>query len=418
MDLVAAVLAFPERGPYRVDQVRSDPAGLILLFALELALAWLIDGASRRGLVVAQRVGAGLLVLTVGLIFMLASWGLGDVTRLSYLLVENPSTTFGWREPFWTLLAPLIRFLPYRFSFVHGVVAACYAAAILWLAHRLRSPAWGGWWALMVVHSPLLRNFLQSGVTRQALVALLLMPLMLWCAGGPRLSALRTLALTMLAALCHGSFLLSLGVALSPLVVTGQHWLHQRHLWLRRLRRSQLRHAVWIAGAGSVGVGAWMVGNAEGLLTRLNSYLWEQEYYPLFLLRPEVDQLLLVLVMVIVAVCYLKRIGLTACLHSAPFLSMALFFVILIIFRFSIQYAWMPQLTSRFQDAVGLYLLILFFVWICSLGLQRAAVLPLAVTLQYWLFDRLAFSGLLACGRNDEFLCVPDRLPWHVIYWN
>lgn len=418
MDLLAAVLTFPERGPYRVDQVRSDPAGLILLFALELALAWLIDGASRRGLVVAQRVGAGLLVLTVGLIFMLASWGLGDVTRLSYLLVENPTTNFGWREPFWTLLAPLIRFLPYRFSFVHGVVAACYTAAVLWLAHRLRSPSWGGWWALMVVHSPLLRNFLQSGVTRQALVALLLLPLMLWCAGGPRLTALRTMALTILAALCHSSYLLSLGVALSPLLVRGPNWLQQLQPWLSQLWRTQSRHALWVAGAGAVGVGAWMIGNAEGLLARLNSYLWEQEYYPLFLLRPEVDQLLLFLAMVIIAVCYLKRIGLSACFQSASFLSMSLFFVVLIVLRFSIQYAWMPQLTSRFQDAVGLYLLVLFIVWICSLGVQRATVVPIALTLQYWFFDRLVFSGLLDCGRNDEFFCVPDRLPWHVIYWN
>ncbi|MFI0404257.1 MAG: hypothetical protein ACH34U_15255, partial [Cyanobium sp.] len=265
---MAAVLAFPERGPYRVDQVRSDPAGLILLFALELALAWLIDGASRRGLVVAQRVGAGLLVLTVGLIFMLASWGLGDVTRLSYLLVENPSTTFGWREPFWTLLAPLIRFLPYRFSFVHGVVAACYAAAILWLAHRLRRPAWGGWWALMVVHSPLLRNFLQSGVTRQALVALLLMPLMLWCAGGPRLSALRTMGLTTFAAICHSSYFLSLFVALSPLLVAGQHRLRHIQFGFERVCNSS-RYVRLIAIASAVAFGTWIAANCQYLLAKL-----------------------------------------------------------------------------------------------------------------------------------------------------
>jgi hypothetical protein len=417
MELVAAVLAFPERGPYRVDQVRSDPAGLILLFAIELVLAWLIDRASRRGLDVAQRVCVGALVLAVGLTFMLASWGLGDVTRLSYLLVESPTTTFGWREPFWSLLAPLIRYLPYRFSFVHGVVVACYAAATIWLAHRLRSPAWGGWWALMVVYSPLLRNFLQSGVTRQALVALLLMPLMLWCAGGPRLSAFRTMALTMLAALCHGSYIPSMFVALIPLVVTWQHWLQRIHHWLSQVP-SLPRHALWMPAVGAVGVGAWMVVNAKGLLARLNSYLWDQDYYPHFLLRPEADQLLLSLAIAILVVCYLKRISLSFCLQSAPFISMALFFGVLILFRFSIQYAWLPQLTSRFQDAVSLYLLVLFIVWICSLGLQRATVLPIAVTLQYWFFDRLAFIGSLSCGRNDEFLCVPDRLPWHVIYWN
>lgn len=417
MDLVAAVLAFPERGPYRVDQVRSDPAGLILLFALELALAWLIDGASRRGLVVAQRVGAGLLVLTVGLIFMLASWGLGDVTRLSYLLVENPSTTFGWREPFWTLLAPLIRFLPYRFSFVHGVVAACYAAAILWLAHRLRSPAWGGWWALMVVHSPLLRNFLQSGVTRQALVALLLMPLMLWCAGGPRLSALRTMGLTTFAAICHSSYFLSLFVALSPLLVTGQHRLQRIQFWFVRVC-NRSRYVRLIAIASAVAFGTWIAANCQYLLAKLNSYIFIQDYYPHFLLKPEVDRLLLSLLIVIIAVCHCKRIGLSSCFASPCFLSMVLFYVLLILFRFSIQYAWLPQLTSRFQDAVGFYLLLLFLIWVCSLGLQCATVLPIMITFQYWFFDRLAFSGLLACGRNDEFFCVPDRLPWDVIFWN
>ncbi|MFN5466080.1 MAG: hypothetical protein ACK40D_06790 [Cyanobacteriota bacterium] len=418
MDLFAVALAFPERGPYRVDQVRSDPAGLILLFALELALAWLIDGSSRRGLVLAERVGSGFLVLTVSLIFMLGSWGLGDVTRLSYLLVENPTTNFGWREPFWTMLAPVIRFLPYRFSFVHGAVAGCYVAATLWLAHRMRSPAWGGWWALMVVHSPLLRNFLQSGVTRQALVALLLLPLMLWCAGGPRLSPMRTMALTTFAALCHSSYLLSLGVAISPLVVAGRYWLQQLPFGLGLVRSSLSRHVLWIAAASVMAVGSWMLVNAEGLLARLNLYLWDVDYYPLFLLRPEADQLLASLVIAILAVCYFKRIGLSSALKSAPFRSMGLFFVFLVIFRFSIQYAWLPQLTSRLQDAVGLYLVMLFIVWVCSLGLQRATVLPIAVTLQYWFFDRLAFAGLLDCGRNDEFLCVPDRLPWDVIYWN
>jgi hypothetical protein len=417
MDLLAAVIAFPDSGPYRVDQVRADPAGLILLFAVELLLAWLINGSTRRDFHVGLRVCTGLLVLTVGLIFMLGSWGLGDVTRLSYLLVESPTTTFGWREPFWTLLAPVIRFLPYRFSFVHGVVAAGYAAATIWLAHCLRSPAWSGWWALMVVHSPLLRNFLQTGVTRQATVALLLMPLMLWCAGGPRLSALRTMALTTFAAICHSSYFLSLFVALSPLLVTGQHWRQRMQFWFGRVRNLS-RYARLIAATCALAFGGWIVVNSQDFLAKLNSYLFLQDYYPHFLMRPEVDRLMLSLVIAIIAVCYYKRIGLTSCLATPRFLSMALFFAFLILLRLSIQYAWFPQLTSRFQDAVGFYLLLLFVIWVCSLGLQRVTILPLMVTFQYWFFDRLAFSGFLACGQNDEFFCVPDRLPWDVIFWN
>ena len=40
----------------------------------------------------------------------------------------------------------------------------------------------------------------------------------------------------------------------------------------------------------------------------------------------------------------------------------------------------------------------------------------LLVTLQYWLTDRLLASHALPCGRNDEFLCVPDRWPWQLRY--
>lgn len=417
MELVAAVLAFPERGPYRIDQVRSDPAGLLLLFAVEVALAWLIDWASRRDFLVPLRVATGLLVLMVGFFFMLGSWGLGDVTRLSYLLVENPYSSFGLREPFWTLLAPAIRFLPYRFSFVHGCVAACYAAATIWLAHRQRSPAWSGWWALMVVHSPLLRNFLQSGVTRQALAAILLMPLMLWCAGGPRLSVLRTVAFTTFSALCHSSYLLSLVVAISPLVVTGQIWLQRVGFWLKKLRH-QSWQAFLIGAMSILALAVWIVLNADGYLAKLDSYLWEQDYYPSFLLRIEANKFLFALVVSVLIVCFLKRIGFRQCVKSPVFLSMVLFLAILIFFRFSIENQWLPQLTSRFQDAVGLYLLMLFLVWVSNIGVRYITILPIAVTTQYWLFGRLAISGVLPCGRNDEFLCTPDRLPWDVVYWN
>lgn len=40
----------------------------------------------------------------------------------------------------------------------------------------------------------------------------------------------------------------------------------------------------------------------------------------------------------------------------------------------------------------------------------------LVVTLHYWLFTRIIPSGGLACGRDDAFLCIPDRWPWQVRY--
>jgi hypothetical protein len=42
-------------------------------------------------------------------------------------------------------------------------------------------------------------------------------------------------------------------------------------------------------------------------------------------------------------------------------------------------------------------------------------VLPaLAVTLDFWLLERLPDALTLRCGQDDAFLCVPDRWPWQV----
>jgi len=40
----------------------------------------------------------------------------------------------------------------------------------------------------------------------------------------------------------------------------------------------------------------------------------------------------------------------------------------------------------------------------------------LVVTLASWLLERVLPSGQLPCGHNDEFLCIPDRLPWLIRY--
>lgn len=416
MHALLAAAAFPERGPYRVDQVRSDPILLTGLFASQIALAWLIDRSARRQRSATQSIASLLLVLVTGVFFCLSSWGLGDVTRLSYLLVEDPRT-FGWSEPFWTLLAPLVRWLPYRFSFLHGAVAAGYAAAAIWLARRLRSAPWGGWWALLIVCSPLLRNFLQSGVTRQALSTLLLMPLMLCCAGGLRLPPLRLTALSSVAAFCHSSFPLTLMVAAAPLLMRARALLRRGGTFLSRCSAGSARLMV-VIGVPLLMALTWLIWNGRVAREKLIDYLWNQSYFPTFLLRPEVDGLLVAMTISGAAAIWVSRSSRRDLLRSPLTRSAGLFFVALLLLRLSIRHSFFPQFTSRFQDAVGFYLLIVFLAWLSRFSLQRLSVVPLATTLHYWLFERLGFSGLLQCGRNDEFLCIPDRLPWQINYWN
>jgi hypothetical protein len=416
MQALLAAAAFPERGPYRVDQVRSDPLLLMGLFAVQIALAWLIDRSARRQHPATQSIASLLLVLVTGLFFTLASWGLGDVTRLSYMLVDDPQT-LGWSEPLWTLLAPLVRWLPYRFSFLHGAVAAGYAAAALWLARRQKCDSWGGWWALLVVCSPLLRNFLQSGVTRQALSTLLLMPLMLWCAGGPRLPRLWLMALTGSAAFSHSSFPLSLLVAGSPLVLRAPAVIRRVRPFLDPRRAGSAR-LMLVIGVPMLMALAWLAWSGQAVREKLFDYLWNQDYFPTFLLRLEVDQLLLAIAISGLAAIWLARSSRKQLLESPLARASGLFIFAIFMLRLSIRHSFFPQITSRFQDAVGFYLLIIFLSWLSTYSLQRLSVVPLVATLSYWLFDRLAFSGLIPCGRNDEFLCIPDRLPWQVTYWN
>jgi len=82
----------------------------------------------------------------------------------------------------------------------------------------------------------------------------------------------------------------------------------------------------------------------------------------------------------------------------------------------SIAHLWLPQITSRLADGVGFFLLILYLAWLQRHRCLWCLLPALYVTLQYWLEGRLLPSGSQLCGRNDEFLCIPDRWPWQVRY--
>jgi len=105
--------------------------------------------------------------------------------------------------------------------------------------------------------------------------------------------------------------------------------------------------------------------------------------------------------------------ALLACGYTRVLLLFALLFALV---QLSILQSWVPQITSRFVDAVGLFLLISWLAWLRHHRCLWAVLPALVVTLQSWLVDRLIASHTLPCGRNDEFLCVPDRWPWRLRY--
>ena len=369
------------------------------LFGAQVLVAALMSWVARRE---RFRLWAGLALLLVALVaafFTLASWGTSDTTKLSHYLAFDLSRVRG--EPFWALLAPLVVRLPYRMALVHGLVVAGYAAAPLLLARQWRAWAWGGWWSLLVVCSPLLRNFLQNGVSRQALMTLLLLPLLLWASRLARVGRWPLALATGLAATVHTSFPLSLALALAPRLLAARTLLRLR--W-RLLLPAAAALVVLVALA------------APHALEKLRVYSAQERYFPTYALRPEVIRLQLALALGVMLACWRRRLSwrqLLACDRSR---SLTLFALLFCLLQQSLHWSELAPITSRLVDPVGFYLLILWLGWLQRQRCFWAGVPALVLTLHYWGGGRLLDSFNLVCGSNDEFLCIPDRWPWQVDY--
>ena len=397
--LTAAPGPFPSVAPFRIDQVTAAPLGLAAIFLVQVLLAALMGWAARRGRLRLWTLLALLLVALVALFFTLASWGNSDTTKLSHYLTFDLSRLRG--EPFWAVMAPLIVRLPYRMSMVQGLVVAGYAAAALLLARRWQLWAWGGWWSLLVVCSPFLRNFLQNGVSRQALMTLMLLPLLLWAARLATLGRWSVAVATGLAATMHTSFPLTLSLALLPRLVALRSGLRLR--WQLLLP----------AGVALVLLVALVAPHA---LEKLRIYSTQENYFSTYALRTEVFRLQLAMALGVVLTCWRRRLGwrpLLACDRSR---SLALFALLFGLLQLSLQLEVLAPITCRLVDPVGFYLLVLWLGWLERYRCPWAGVPALVVTVHYWVVVRLLGSFSLACGLNDEFLCIPDRWPWLVHY--
>jgi len=409
--------AFPLAAPFRIDQVTEAPVLLVSLFVAEGLLAILIHWAAVRG---RQRLWWGALAALLALVtvfFTLASWGNSDTTRFSHYLERDPERAPP--ELLWRLLGPLIVLLPYRMAAVQGLVATGFAAAPALLARLWGVPAWAGWWALVITCSPMLRGFLQNAHTRQALATLLLLPLLLQTARLIRLPW-RWVGLGVgLSALTHNTFVLNLPLSLSPLL------LRLRELPGRLRSFSSAGADAGAPGARRGRLALWLLLLLACLilfllvapiaLDRFFDYA-QDDYYNRYPVRSVVGRLQRALFFGLLLGCLQRRLTPLQLLRCPITLLLLLFGLLYIAVQQSIAHLWLPQITSRVADAVAFYLLILYLAWLQRYRATWCLLPALYITLQYWLEGRLLPSGTLLCGRNDEFLCIPDRWPWQVRY--
>lgn len=408
---MSAPLPFPVEAPFRVDQVMEAPLAMTALFLGQLLLAGLISRFALRAQWRAWWIAASALVLSEVLFFTLASWGNSDTTKLSHHLATNLEWVRG--EPLWMALAPLIVRLPWRMSLMHGLVAGGYAAMAMLLARHWRCSPWAGWWALLICCSPLLRNFLQNGVSRQALLTLLLVPAMLWAGRLARLSLRGSVLSTLGAATVHTTFAPTLVLALLPRALSGGAPLAGLRFGRLWSAPGRTRLTLLLALVLLLSLAGFLMPT---MLHKLESYIDTMSYASGYALSLPVQHVQLAMALGVLLGCWQRRLRpqrLLACEHTRVLLLFALLFALV---QLSIAQNWLPQITSRFVDALGLFLLISWLAWLRHHRCLWAVLPALLVTLQSWLVDRLIASHTLPCGRNDAFLCVPDRWPWQLRY--
>ena len=423
------MIPFPSSAPYRVDQVMAAPALMAGLWLLQPLLALALAGAARAA---RWRLWWGLaaaLLAAVALFFTLASWGTSDVTKLSHILGAAPQR-LPPGEPLWHALAPLLLRLPYRMAAVAGLVAAGYAAVPLLLARRAGMAAWAGAWALLVVCSPLERSFLQNGISRQAMAVLLLVPLLLAALGLLR-GAKGWIALsTGLAALAHTTFPLSLAAALAPGLGRWSGAALRRgaaapvdalgtdtDAATARERRALAQPLVLLLLLGGLLLAAVLLAQVlPQAWLKLQLYSQRETFFSRYPILPEVLRLQLSLVISVVLVLVRRGLGPLALLRCPLGRSLLGYGALLLGIQVSVRTGWMAPITFRLADLVGFFLLLVFLVWLARQRAGWAVLPPLAITLHSWWWQRLWSPVPLECGLDDDFLCIPDRLPWLLHY--
>ena len=404
-------MPFPTESPFRIDQVMEAPVLMGSLFAIQLlASIGMSVAGSRR--IRAWWISLMLLMVSTTLFFTLGCWGTSDITKLNHFM-DPLLTSVAFRErlpaePFWWLLAPVVVGLPYRMAFVHGLVAASYALLGVVLARAWRVQAWGGWFALLIITSPMLRGFLQNAHTRQALAALLAVPLFLTAVGVMRRQVLAVMASAGVSLTVHLAAVPTLGLAVLPMALPQAGAI--REVGSQRFRlKSAWSIVLLLAAVFSVTL------LLPAMQSKVVAYAYQNSFFSSYPVKPVVLRGEMALLAGVLVTCFRKGIGLKqfVCCRWSQLLS--LFVVVYGLIQLSIVWRVLPQITFRFADVVGLFLLLIVLQWFRhyqSLWL----LLPLLLNgLLFWAKQVWTPNGL-NCGDDDDFLCIPDRWPWLIRY--
>ena len=387
------LLSFPSEAPYRIDQVTSNPEAMLALALGQLVLAacmrwWL----GRRWWWLA----AGLVALST-LFFTLANWGTSDITRFSHYLAISPGEVLD--EPLWIAAAPLISALPYRLASLHGLVAGGYALVPLMLSRATQRLQWGGLWALLVLWSPLLRNFLQNGVTRQALATVLITPLLLRVAGWCQIGWGWVAAAVAGSALAHNSLPITTTLALVPVLT--------RPGLLQNTGRRTITLASLLVLV-SIGIAL----SQPAVIEKLSNYLFEASYFNTYGLRKAVFGLELSALVAVALTIWRARLRPAAMAADHDARTLFAYSLLLGLIQLSMATGVLAPILSRCLDPIGLFWMLSLMVWTARQGCAWALLPALAVVGESFIDDRIL--RLEDCIGGDQFMCLPDRWPWQV----
>ena len=395
---------FPSESPFRVDQVMPAPWLLGGLFLIQLLLAAGVSWSARARNRISWWMSIGMLLMSIAVFFTLASWGTSDITKLNFYF--DPARASGPSlqdllpsEPVWWLLGPWISHLPYRMASVHGLLVAAYASVAIVLARSWRQQAWAGWWALLLISSPMLRGFFQNAHSRQALASLLAVPLLLWSLRVIRWHPRFILGAAGLALGTHLSAAPTLLLALMPAcpaIIFG----------LRHYKRLVL---VLGSLAACLAFLLW-----SPLMAKLQAYAGFG-FFSTYLIKPQVLRNELLIVGSIVVLWLRQRFSWQELWSQREGFALITYLFLFVGLQGSLIWQWFPQLTFRFGDTVGCFLLISFIAWLHRRNALIFLLPLLALNLVVWT-DRVLWPEGLDCGRDDDFLCVPDRWPWSIRY--
>ena len=378
----------------------SSPWLMTSVFVLQILCASLITWFAAKHRTSWWLLAVTLFCFSTTIFFTLSCWGTSDITKLNHHIDQFDVHLS--EERFWVMLAPLIKILPYRMAAIHGLVATAFAALAISLSRCWRVPAWGGWWALLLLTSPLLRGFLQNAHTRQAWALLLVVPLFLNVSGFLEIRIFPVIISTALALFSHLTAIPMLVLGLAP-----ASW--QRLDFFLKLPRVARIGALILLLAS-------LAAFSQPIYIKLLGYVNGMNFFSSYSIHRSVLISEFLLLVAVLFTCKKKKISWPAfrqCYASRALLFYSLIFIVI---QLGVRFEVYPQVAFRFADPIGLFLLLSAFHWFQIYSSKQMLIPLLAYSLLIWGKQLIDPNGL-NCGLDDDFLCIPDRWPWQIVYY-